>query len=414
VRRLVFVAAAFAATWLAPGALAAGWCGSGAELDDRPDIEIGAQIHAVYALPADGADGFLNGANALADDTVEIASWWLGQDPVREPRFDLAMFGECRGLDISFVRLPETGAAIAAANRSAFGRLAELLNRAGLRHRYKRYLVYYDGPPFDANVCGTASGGFDRGPSYAVIWLQSCPGVSRQYVAAHELLHALGAVPRGAPHPYSPFDIGHVSDSTQDILYPQARPGFGLPDVTLDVNHDDYYGHAGSWPDIQDSAWLHRLDAQPQPLTVVVQGTGRVASAQPGLTCGTVCAVDWDGGTIVTLVAEGTASTRFVGWGRPCTGIGDCTITVTQPTSVTAVFGPKTVPVRTGVLGRGRVVCSPRCSLRFHAGDLLTLRAMPEQGWRFAGWTGACRGRVSVCRPKTDFALSVRATFRRV
>ena len=35
--------------------------------------------------------------------------------------------------------------------------------------------------------------------------------------------------------------------------------GQPLSSLYLDFNHDDYYGHSGSWADIQDSLWLHRV-----------------------------------------------------------------------------------------------------------------------------------------------------------
>jgi hypothetical protein len=41
----------------------------------------------------------------------------------------------------------------------------------------------------------------------------------------------------------------------------------------------------------------------------------------------------------------------------------------------------------------------------------LTLRAVPAGGWRFVSWSGACRGRVPLCQPRTDAAVSVRARF---
>jgi hypothetical protein len=407
------VAAVVGALWLAPGALAAGWCGTGEETTDRPDVGTGALIHLVYAVPSDGPDDFVNVANALADDTAAITAWWHTQDATREPRWDLATFPACAALDISFVRLSDTGAAIAGTNRSGFARISELISRVPLAHRYKRYLIYYDGPPFNDDVCGTASGAFDRGPSYAVVWIRACAGVERDAVAAHELLHALGAVPRGAPHPFSPFDLGHVGDSTQDVLYPQAQVGMTLADRVLDVNHDDYYAHPGGWPDIQDSAWLHRLDQPNQRLSVVLEGSGRVTSSQPGLACDGSCAVDWDGGSIVTLSGFGTDSTRFVGWRGRCTGLGDCTVTLTQPETVTAVFGPRRVPVRAAVSGNGRVLCSPRCGTSFHAGTPLTLRAVAAKGWSFRGWTGQCRGRGAVCHPATDFGFTTRAVFKK-
>jgi hypothetical protein len=43
----------------------------------------------------------------------------------------------------------------------------------------------------------------------------------------------------------------------------------------------------------------------------------------------------------------------------------------------------------------------------------LTLRAVASRGWRFVRWSGGCIGTRATCIPKTDFALSVRATFRK-
>jgi uncharacterized protein (DUF779 family) len=41
------------------------------------------------------------------------------------------------------------------------------------------------------------------------------------------------------------------------------------------------------------------------------------------------------------------------------------------------------------------------------------LRAVAAKGWRFVRWSGGCAGTRPVCSPKTDFALLVRATFRK-
>ena len=59
--------------------------------------------------------------------------------------------------------------------------------------------------------------------------------------------------------------------------------------MTLDVNHDDYYAHSGSWWDVQDSTWLTHL---PQfPLTVTVAGSGTVVATDTNaLPCDTGCA----------------------------------------------------------------------------------------------------------------------------
>jgi uncharacterized repeat protein (TIGR02543 family) len=80
---------------------------------------------------------------------------------------------------------------------------------------------------------------------------------------------------------------------------------------------------------------------------------------------------------------------------------------------VTAVFGPLRIPLRVSVAGKGTVKCTPACKKTFPAGDALTLKAVPAKGWRFTGWSGGCKGTRPVCKPATDFALTVRASFRK-
>ncbi len=410
-RRLLVAAVAVGALWAAPGAWAAGWCGGGVQTPDRPDAVTGAQVHAVYATPSDGPDNFAEYANALADDAAAIDVWWRGQDPTRTLRFDLATFPTCVGLDITFVRLPRTGEVIAAAGTGAYNVVVGTLSTLGYLHPFKRYLVYYDGPPFRSSICGTSAGRFERGPSSSVVWLNACRGAPRDYVAAHELLHALGAVPDGAPNTCR-RDAGHVCDAPDDILQPEVS-GLTLSEEALDFGHDDYYAHSGSWPDIQDSAWLRRLDRPQSRLSIVLQGQGRVASDLPGIDCTASCATDWDAGSLVTLTADGAATTRFVRWRGACSGVDDCALSTNTPLTATAVFGPRVIKVSASVAGRGRVACSPRCTTRFPAGSTLTLRAVAAKGWKFAGWAGTCKGKAPTCRPATDFGVAARATFRR-
>ena len=80
---------------------------------------------------------------------------------------------------------------------------------------------------------------------------------------------------------------------------------------------------------------------------------------------------------------------------------------------MTALFGPSRIPLRVSVAGKGAVRCTPRCPKTFPGGNQLTLQAVPAKGWRFLAWSGGCKGKLPLCRPATDFALSVRATFGR-
>jgi hypothetical protein len=412
VRKLAALVVAGAALWLVPGALAAGWCGTGESATDSPDLTTGRQIHPIVVVPSDGVDNFAADANKLADDVASINAWWTGQDPTRAPRFDMAGFPGGTCLDISFVHLPDSSASLHGGSL-AFNRIVTALEVAGFSSVYKKYYVYYDGPSVQTNVCGTGGGDFNTGPGWAIVWLSGCPGVGTDGIGAHELVHALGALPVGAPHacpgdPFHPCDAPFV-----DLLSPQTD-GRPLQQQVLDVNHDDYYAHSGTWDDIQDSGWLSHLDTPQVPLSVAMQGgAGRITSDLPGLDCSVVCTTQWDQGTIVTLAAIPGNGLRFVRWTGACTGDSSCAVTLAQAQSVTAVFGPQAIPVKVTTTGRGTVRCTPVCSKTFAAGDPLTLRAVPAIGWKFTGWSGGCKGTRPVCRPATGSALTVRATFRR-
>jgi hypothetical protein len=404
VKRLTLVAAVAVSLWCAPGALAAGWCGSGESTADRPAVVAGEQVHLVYAIPADGADNFGAVANRMADDAASITSWWTGQDPTRAPRFDLAAFPAGQCVDISFVRLNDPGSALVGGT-AAFQRVANDLVTAGFASDYERYLVYYDGPAVEANVCG-------HGEGFAIVWLAGCPSAPSDAVAAHELLHSLGAVPAGAPHECPPPHEMHVCDSPLDLLY-WFDSGQPLTGRFLDFNHDDYYEHATNGIDIRNSLWLRRLDTPQQALGVMIAGAGKVASDVPGLSCTATCTTNWDQGWQVTLNAQPASGERFIRWGGACSGNGLCSLSLNEPKAVTALFGPARVPLKVTVAGRGRVACTPRCGATVPAGNSLTLKAVAAKGWRFAAWSGGCKGTRPVCTPSTDFAVAVRATFRK-
>ncbi len=340
-----------------------------------------------------------------------MLTWWQGQDPTRVPRFDQATFSGVNCLDITLLRLPGTGAAYAAAGANGmFSTIGRALSITG--SQYKDYLVYYDGPSVQTDVCGVGgTEAFNTGPGFAIVLVQGCPAVPTDDVATHELLHALGAVAPGDPHT-CPGDPGHPCDSKTDVLYPFAS-GDPLSSLVLDFNHDDYYGHSGSWPDIQDSLWLHRLDVPAVGLGLAFSGAGEITSDMPGVDCTAVCTTQWDQGAVVTLIADPAPTDRFVRWSGACSGNGPCALTLSASVSATAVYGPLRIPVRLSTTGKGKIACTPACGKSFTGGDPLTLRAVPAKGSRFVRWSGACKGVRPTCRPVTDFSVTARATFKR-
>jgi hypothetical protein len=413
---------AVAAFWVtsvpAQAERASSWCGTPGTVDRLPQGNPGAPVHEVYAIASDGVDRLSSGIGTLMQTDAEtIDAWWRGQDPTRTPRFDTLGFGCGQQLDISLVKLTSTTAELQPIG-SRFGRIISGLNAAGFSSRLTKYIVYYDGPGDGSNVCGEGAGSAE-GEGVAIVFVSACGGLPSSVIAAHELLHSLGALPApGPPHP-CPGDDGHPCDSQLDVLYPYSD-GTPLTGLTLDVGHDDYYGHSGSWLDIQDSPWLRHLDVAPTRLSVVINGAGTVTSDVPGIACTSSCESDWDASQPVTLTALAGPGMRFVRWSGGCTGTVVCTVGLASATTVTALFAPATFPLTISVTGRGSVrtsssavPCTARCQLAVMSYRAVSLRAAAVAGWRFARWAGACRGTRTTCALPMTSAEAARAVFAR-
>jgi hypothetical protein len=409
---------AVAATMLALGAgaaQAATWCGTTTTQDRAPALT-GRTIRVIYAYPSDGADRSADVAPRISGDVEEIDAWWRTQDSLHEPRFDRAAFSCGLQADILALRLSDSsetlrseavrGDRIAAAARAATGGAT-----------YEKQLVYYDGPVNDPDRCGEGTGRPDA-DGIAMVYLAACTDVASAVVAAHELLHAFGALPDGAPHA-CPDTRGHPCDSELDVLYPYATPGVLLGSLVLDVGRDDYYAHAGSWTDVQDSLWL-RLVSQQIRLALAITGRGSVKSDLPGVDCGASCETQWDAGSVVVLEPVPGGGQRFVRWSGACTGSARCEVKLDATRSVAALFAPERLGLVLSVAGKGKLTgagapcASPRCVRTARSYTPVLLRATAAKGWRLAGWAGVCKGRASTCTVPMTSAAGVRARFVRI
>lgn len=406
------------------------WCGTDEVSADRvPDLEVSAtqQIRVVYVVPQDGADHFLQDASGIATDAAWIDQWWQTQDPTRTPRFDRYPFPSCTStfgqLDLGFLRLSQPAASFSTLGDPSVGLDTAL---AGLFPASQKTIVYYDGPTSDPSLCGetdylASSTGGDQGIAY--LYLQSgcdlgAPGAgTTAEVAAHELAHNLGAVPDGAPHECLTSQ-NHVCDSSTDLMYPFITDGSTLDSVTLDVGRDDYYAHAGTQWDVQDSTWLEHLPQFPFSLSVGAGGTASARAGISNLPCDDGCTgVQVDNGTTLSLTALPSSGYAFAGWTGGCPGSSRlCTIAVGGPTSVAATFVRAPLQVRVAVIGRGTVTSSPagltcaKACRRTFAATTVRLTAKPAAGWRFKGWAGACSGRRACSLSHTG---TLRAVFAR-
>jgi hypothetical protein len=86
---------------------------------------------------------------------------------------------------------------------------------------------------------------------------------------------------------------------------------------------------------------------------------------------------------------------------------------------VTATFTVSTHVLRASVKGKGRVTSSPagiacpgKCSGSFAAEGTVRLAAKPAKGYKFTGWTGACKGR-GACSVLLSGDAAVKATFKK-
>lgn len=407
-------AAAVLAIWPSPGR-AATWCGTTAPADRTPQAVAGHNVHVVYAIASDGADNSAALAQTVQSDVEGIEAWWRGQDPTRSPRFDLFPFPCAQQLDLSLMRIAATTVQL----QQLEGRYESIRNgitASGFDTRYVKYLVYYDGP-VDGDVCGQG-GGSPQGFGIAIVYARTCTDVPSMATAAHELVHAFGAMSDGSPPHQCPDNRGHICDTAVDLMYPTTL-GEQLATLVLDPGRDDYYGHAAAWFDVQDSRWLRRLDAQAR-LSVQLSGSGTVESDVPGLSCAVTCAVDWNPGTVVALSPTPASGSRFVRWGGACAGLTGCRVELAQAATVTALFAPAAFRLSVARSGRGvvrsrgqEIACPARCAAAVPSYVPLRLVAVPAKGWRFARWSGGCAGTRPTCTVAMTKASAARATFAR-
>lgn len=428
---------AFSSAPSTAAAAPAPWCGTDKVAASRlPDYRATSanQIHVLYATPADGADRFVELAPAIAADVDAIDRWWTTQDPARAPRFDLFAFPGCTTragmLDLGFARLAQAASHYAP---DATTRIAAEL--APTTPAAAKTLVYYDAPLDDPNLCGTSQyfapqNGGEFG--FTFVWLHSScitdlgAGARAAEVAAHELVHNLGAVAREGPPHVCPGNPGHACDSSRDILWPFSMFDTSLATAILDAGRDDYYAHSGPWWDVQDSWWLRRQpEFQLSVATSNRRGSGEVAllpgsvqgEAVARSSCRASCVFAIESERRVELVALPDEGARFVGWSGDCSGQA-CSIVMDAARAVTATFDIAQHPLTVRVRGRGRVTgaagaiaCPKRCSARLDAGTAVRLVARPAPRQRFAGWSGACAGR-RACVTTIDRARTATAVFR--
>lgn len=147
-------------------------------------------------------------------------------------------------------------------------------------------------------------------------------------------------------------------------------------------------------------------------------GTSLVKSNILGIDCGLDCNEPYAANTPVKLSAQPAPGYQFVHWSGACTGT-TCALTMNAAKKVTAHFALQSFALTVanknktgGTVSGGGINCGPTCTRNFPYATIVTLRAVPKQGYLFAGWGGHCAAVTGrTCRVEVSQARNVSANF---
>jgi hypothetical protein len=258
------------------------WCGTESTSDNLVnEVDNGPfRYHGVYMIAADAPDRFGALATSMQTDAFQASSL-LESSYGQAIRFDIGTSCGPQYLDISVVRMAESGAqleSLARTSTGTFDAVTRALNAAGFptiqpsdttdeaAARTRNYLVWLDAPA-PAGTCGQATIYDDptRGPDNlnnfggkAAIVFRNGDGFCSSNAARHEIGHNLGALQSVAPHA---FDGSHCNDAYEDTMcYPNSPlVGDGQRGQFFDYGNDDYWSLPGSplpWWTVDENRFL--------------------------------------------------------------------------------------------------------------------------------------------------------------
>ncbi len=152
-------------------------------------------------------------------------------------------------------------------------------------------------------------------------------------------------------------------------------------------------------------------------------GGGTITSLDPhagDIDCGSDCEHLYMDTPTVTLHATPDADSFFYGWSGACSGTDDCTVTVDDDISVTAVFVPYRLTVgregeSSGTVASstppGDIDCGSDCSQLYLSPTEVSLMATPDADSFFYGWSGGGCSGTDDCTVMVDDDILVTAAF---
>lgn len=148
---------------------------------------------------------------------------------------------------------------------------------------------------------------------------------------------------------------------------------------TLVVAHNDPTGGV-----IHIPVTMHIVDGP--SLTIAVTGPGSGTVTPPEGTH------HYPRGQLLTVTAEADIGSYLAGWtGDVVTGTETIVLEIVGDIAITATFELEEYALDVDVVGDGEVAVDPAQEF-YNYGDVVTLTATADLGWRFAGWSGAITG----------------------
>lgn len=221
---------------------------------DQPDLATSPyQVHAVYAVPADGADRRMDVDGTIERSLLSMVAWFKASSSgAQHPRLDQRLDGS---IDVTFYRLRENDSHYSSRGSQAVSVMGTEILGSPLYDPRKVFLIYYEG----GNNASCGSGQYPG--HFSALYVHGTPPVGlpcdtrpfassptapagyHEWGAAHEIVHNLGFVQDCAPDHRA--DSGHHTTSDPTDLMWAASPGSPPQPwrpTRVDPGDDDYYG----------------------------------------------------------------------------------------------------------------------------------------------------------------------------
>ena len=235
---------------------------------------------------------------------------------------------------------------------------------------------------------------------------------------------------------------GDFNDAGEKVVTGAALPGsptFTAPPLTVDGTTIVRFrarpagsatigagGGAGDG-DVEDHQVAISSESFQVAVTKAGNGSGTVTSIPAGIDCGNACTQPFADGSDVHLDAAAATGSDFDGWSgasaAECAGTSCDFDNLLANKAVTATFTLQTfqltvsVPNGNGTIddvGDNKILCTEGggdCTEIYDYGTQVQLTAIPDAGWVFTGWTGACTNIVGDCVVTITQATAVQANF---